>query len=221
MPLPSAAAQLPSASLGWLDGFGAAPLSCGYHSCYKVAADLYALVWPGDCQGTLADVAGRLMLAGQAGAVVPARYGQRLVNETQLDALAGRSGDRLRKALGQFGLLRQFSAVLPLDAAPVLGHASLRAKHQARKQVTQQLLATQALLQPFMQALEAYVSDRRPPQRCAADKAAFHFCIPRDKAALAAPAWAAYGPHVPVKALIGPLPPFAFLPSVLGDSPAR
>ena len=98
---------------------------------------------------------------------------------------------------------------------------SLRVKHQARMQVRQQLLAMQALLQPFMQALDAHIFFQRPLQRCAADKAALHFCISRDHADLAAQAWAACSPRVAAKALIGPLPPFAFLPSVLADGPAR
>lgn len=221
MPLRAAAAALSSASLGWLDGFSAAPLSQGGHVCIQVAANLYALVWPGDRQGALADAAGRLLQAGQAGAVVPARHGQHLASETQLYDLAGPERAHLCTALGQFGLLRQFSVVLPVDVAPSPDDASLRVKHQARTQAAQKLLAMQTLLDPFMQRLDVHVSFKHPPQRCAVGKAAFHFCIPRDHADLVAQAWAAYSPRVPAKALIGPLPPFAFLPSAWGDSPAR
>lgn len=217
----SAMAALPSAGLGWLDGFCAAPSAEGGHACYRLAPDLYALVWPCEQQGRLEDVARRLLCVGQRGAVIPARYGQLLADERQLHGIALHRTLDLHAALSRFGLLRQFSAVLPLKGVETPQQATLRVKHQARRQMQKQLRAAETLLQPFVQQLGACADVLQPPQRVAADKAALHVCVPRDQVASVEQAWAGHGPRVSTKALIGPLPPFAFLPCAAAGHGAK
>lgn len=203
----SASALVP---LGWLDGFSDSALESGGHHCVPIAG-LYGLVWPAEHQGGLKATAQRLMAAGHYGAVLPARYGQRVQSAVSLRGLLRAQSAALRQSLRSLGRQHQYTIILPFEApACAESAADLRAKHAARVVSQQALNDKLQCLAPFLSNIQGAIGAQLPPTAMAGDKVGVHLCISQNAEAVILANWQRYGPKQALAALVGPLPPYAF-----------
>lgn len=193
---------------GWLDGFCAQPAGNAGHEVVSCSGG-YALVWRGASQGGMAAMVKRLMMASMGADIVPARIGQAVPS---VAVLRGRLGDGggLKQLLAALGQHWQFSVMLPFHAPPVAtSNASLRAKHAAQRA---HVAALNASVAPEIKQFAAQIAVRvLRPQPCSPQTAALHCLVPKPKAQDVSARWAQMAKGAAHGALIGPLPPFAFL----------
>lgn len=207
----AAALNVPAAAQGWLDGFCDTPACEAGHIPIGVGS-IYALIWPGTDQGGITAMSHRLLRIGQASAVLPARPGQPIGQGRQTTDMLSCAAKACAAALHRHGHCRQMSLVLPCEnlrpAAPI---ASLRAKHAARLKQAQALDEITTEAHDFLRAAGPHITAQLPPVACGSGKAARHLLVPKNCIADVAALWAASNAAQTQSALIGPLPPFAFI----------
>ncbi|MEM7568227.1 MAG: hypothetical protein AAF337_00390 [Pseudomonadota bacterium] len=203
--------QAQHAPMGWLDGFAAAPCADAGHLCVPLG-DVVALVWPGHSQGSLARLSQRLLCVGQAQAVLPARLGQRIWSaHATMRALQHRQ-HAIGKTLDDLGTMRQLSVSMPVDLPPdVPAFADLRSKHKARQMAAQAMLAASTPLLAMMERCDVAPRTVIGPVQNGPSRCVLHLLFPAKDVHSIAQVLSQALCVAGACAVVGPLPPFAFI----------
>lgn len=203
--------QREQAPMGWLDGFTNAACTQAGHVCLPIG-DVVALIWPESSQGNLVHLSQRLLSVGQTQAILPARLGQRMWSKgSSMAALQDRQL-AIGKALAHFGRMRQVSVSMPAALpAPLPLLADLRAKHMARQKTAQAMLEAARPVHRIMMQSDVLPVKTLGPLQSGASRCVLHLLFSaREAAHMAQRLTQALCVDTDV-ALVGPLPPFAFV----------
>lgn len=197
-------------AVGWLDGFADAPIDRAGHVTVGQGG-VHALVWPGDAQGSMEEIANRLLMVGEMCAVLPARPRQCVTSDQDLLSRLTQNASALRAGLETMGRSRQFSIlvsnlVLP-DAAEV---TSLRDKSVMRQTLKASLAQAFSPIHDAVEAAQTVVQSTIGPLPCGQGKAALHVLTDLCDSVSLARILGASAQHNANMAVVGPLPPFAF-----------